>query len=41
MPRHDYHHSFSNIETLIYRVAGVLFLILMLIKLFKVEISSW
>jgi hypothetical protein len=32
--------NFSNIKFLIYRVANLVFLILMLFKLFKVEFSS-
>jgi hypothetical protein len=32
--------NFSNIKLLIYRVANLVFLILMLFKLFKVEFSS-
>jgi hypothetical protein len=33
--------KFSDLELLIYRVASILFLILMLSKLFKAELSSW
>ena len=40
MPKHNHNSSFSAIELLIFRVASILLLILMLIKLFKVEISS-
>ena len=41
MPRRNHNFSFSEIELFIYRVASIIFLILMLLKLFKVEISSW
>jgi hypothetical protein len=40
MPKHSYHHRFSNIELFIFRLASILFLILMLLRLFKAEISS-
>ena len=40
MPKHNHSRSFSNIELFIFRVASILSLILMLIKLFKAEISS-
>jgi hypothetical protein len=33
--------KFSDLELLIYRVASILFLLLMLTKLFKAELSSW
>lgn len=33
--------SFSNIELYIFRVASIIFLILMILKLLKIEITSW
>lgn len=41
MPKGRHNFRFSDIELFIYRVASLVFLILMLLKLFKVEISSW
>jgi hypothetical protein len=40
MPRHNYNHRFSSIELIIYRVASIVFLILMLLRLIKSEITS-
>ena len=33
--------SFTNIELCILRVAGIIFLILLILKLLKVELKSW
>jgi hypothetical protein len=33
--------GFSDLELIIYRVASLIFLLLMLLKLLKLEISSW
>lgn len=41
MPKHNHNSVFHNIELFILRVASIAFLILMLVKLFKLEISSW
>ena len=41
MPKHNHNSVFNSIELFIVRVAGIAFLLLMLIKLFKLEISSW
>lgn len=41
MPKGKHNFRFSDLELLIYRVASIVFLILMLLKLFKTEISSW
>ena len=41
MAKHNYNPRFSSIELFIFRVASIASLILMLLKLFKVEISSW
>ncbi len=40
MPKHNYNLRFSNMELFIFRVASIVSLIPMLLKLFKVEISS-
>ncbi len=40
MPKYNRNFGFSNIELIILRVASILSLLLMLLKLFKVEISS-
>lgn len=41
MPRGKHNFKFSDLELLIYRAASIIFLILMLLKLLKVELSSW
>lgn len=41
MPESNQNLRFSDIELLIYRVASIVFLILMLLKFFKHEVSSW
>jgi hypothetical protein len=37
----NHNFSFSDLEHLICKVASIIFLILLLLKLFKIEISSW
>ena len=41
MPKRNHNSKFSEIELFIYRAASLVFLLLMLIKLFIIEISSW
>lgn len=41
MPKQNRKFSFSNIELYIYRVASIIFLILMILKLLKFELKSW
>jgi hypothetical protein len=41
MPKRNHNLKFSEIELFIYRAASLIFLLLMLIKLFVVEVSSW
>ena len=41
MPRGNRNVNFSEIELFIYRTASIVFLLLMLLKLFRAEISSW
>jgi hypothetical protein len=41
MPKARREFGFSDLELIIYRVASIVFLILMLLKLLKLEISSW
>ncbi|HVF55422.1 MAG TPA: hypothetical protein VM934_04680 [Pyrinomonadaceae bacterium] len=41
MPRRNSNFTFRDMEILILRVASIVFLVLMLLKLFKIEISSW
>lgn len=41
MTRRNRDIDFSYIELVIYRVASIVFLVLMLLKFFKAEISSW
>jgi hypothetical protein len=41
MPRGKQSLKFSDIELYIYRGASLFFLILMLLKLLKLELSSW
>ncbi len=41
MSKQDRRISFSDIELYIFRVASITFLILMILKLLKIELTSW
>jgi hypothetical protein len=40
MSKRNHNFSFSNIEQIIFRIASIIFFILLLIKLLKIEINS-
>ena len=41
MPRRNLNTSLSRFELFVYRIASIVFLILMLIKLLRAELTSW